>query len=71
VRCHDCIFYYYAEAGRHSECRRYPPIVCNVDHRDAYARAYWPSVLEQDWCGEFCATVEYIVNSTKGSDAVK
>jgi len=51
--------------------RSYPPVVVNVDARDAYQRAYWPSVEERDWCGEFHATVEYVSSSMKEWGGVK
>ncbi len=44
MECKMCRFFH-AEA---SQCRRYAPQPTNDEKQ-----AYWPSVAESDWCGEY------------------
>ena len=44
AHCQSCAHYADAE----SECRRYAPQPTEAD-----AKAQWPTVSAQDWCGEY------------------
>ena len=44
MHCQSCAFY----NDKGSECRRYAP----QPHNDE-TKASWPSVMAEDWCGEY------------------
>lgn len=48
--CRNCTFY--SAVG--SQCRRWPPLPKGMlSGGDASARAVWPQVAPEDWCGEY------------------
>ncbi len=57
--CQTCLYF------KSNECLRYPPQVVaytetspvsgNMENIDTYSRSEWPSVLPDNWCGEWRA----------------
>lgn len=63
--CGSCAHF----AQEQEQCRRYPPTVhMDIYERVSHARTLWPTVKQEDWCGEYRQADFARPHGMKGTD---
>ena len=71
-RCVTCVFYDRAKAGvdakasNAGQCRRAGPTLSPINQKSYMIEGVWPTVRDDDWCGEWKASQKRVDTSRLG-----